>query len=149
MGKRAADVELFVGNMSSIQREDSAFYAKRRTASHDNRTRTNSSQSRLSPYCESTSEEPSAGNPHAGFCGSRGRVTASGHPVTLNLANSCGTLRNMKPRPSIATRPSSLASSTRPRASSTTSTPDTIHPCCSGNRQAAASNGFAWSAAAR
>jgi hypothetical protein len=28
MGKRAAEVELFVGNMSSIQREDSAFYAK-------------------------------------------------------------------------------------------------------------------------
>src|SRR5581483_11496783 len=28
--------------MSSIQREDSAFYAKRRTSSHDNRTRTNS-----------------------------------------------------------------------------------------------------------
>src|SRR5580658_2651169 len=81
MGKRAADVELFEGNMSSIQREDSAFYTKRRTASHDNRTRTNSSQRRLSPYCESTSEEPSAGNPHAGFCGSRGRVTASGHPV--------------------------------------------------------------------
>ena len=45
MGKRAAEVELFVGNMSSIQREDTAFYAKRRTASHDNRTRTNSSQS--------------------------------------------------------------------------------------------------------
>ena len=45
MGKRAAEVELFVGNMSSIQREDSAFYAKRRTASHDNETRTNSSQS--------------------------------------------------------------------------------------------------------
>src|ERR1022692_5278164 len=41
MGKRAAEVELFVGNMSSIQREDSAFYAKRRSASHDNRTRTN------------------------------------------------------------------------------------------------------------
>src|SRR5215472_15559875 len=45
MGKRAAEVELFVGNMSSIQREDSAFYAKRRIASHDNRTRTNSSES--------------------------------------------------------------------------------------------------------
>jgi len=41
MGKRAAEVELFVGNMSSIQREDSAFYAKGRSASHDNRTRTN------------------------------------------------------------------------------------------------------------
>lgn len=39
MGKRAAEVELFVGNMSSIQREDTAFYAKRRTASHDDRSR--------------------------------------------------------------------------------------------------------------
>jgi hypothetical protein len=29
MGKRAAEVELFVGNMSSIQREETAFYAKR------------------------------------------------------------------------------------------------------------------------
>ena len=45
MGKRVAEVEWFVGNMSSIQREDTAFYAKRRTASHDNRTRTNSSES--------------------------------------------------------------------------------------------------------
>src|SRR6266568_6898593 len=44
MGKRAAEVELFVGNMSSIQREDTVFYAKRRIASHDNRTRTNSRQ---------------------------------------------------------------------------------------------------------
>ena len=35
----------------------------------------------LSPYCESTSEEPSAGNLHAGFCGSRRWATASGHPV--------------------------------------------------------------------
>jgi hypothetical protein len=34
-----------------------------------------------SPYCEATSEERSAGNPHATFCGSRRRVTASGHPV--------------------------------------------------------------------
>jgi hypothetical protein len=36
---------------------------------------------KLSPYCESTSDEPSAGNPHAGFCGSRRWVTASGDPV--------------------------------------------------------------------
>ncbi len=32
--------------------------------------------------CESLSEERSAGNPHATFCGSRRRVTASGHPVS-------------------------------------------------------------------
>src|SRR5580704_14041749 len=45
MGKRPAEVELFVGNMGSIQREDSAFYAKRRIANHGNRTRTDSSES--------------------------------------------------------------------------------------------------------
>ena len=31
--------------------------------------------------CESSSEERSAGNPHATFCGNRGRATASGDPV--------------------------------------------------------------------
>ena len=31
--------------------------------------------------CESISEERSAGNPHATFCGSRRRVTAFGDPV--------------------------------------------------------------------
>ena len=36
---------------------------------------------KLSPCCESTAEERSAGNPHATFCGNRRRVTASGHPV--------------------------------------------------------------------
>jgi hypothetical protein len=36
------EVDLFVGNMGSIQREDAAFYAKRRIANHGNRTRTNS-----------------------------------------------------------------------------------------------------------
>jgi hypothetical protein len=36
-----------------------------------------------SPRCEATSEERSAGNPHATFCGSRGWATASGHPVVM------------------------------------------------------------------
>jgi hypothetical protein len=45
MGKRPAEVELFVGNMDSIQGEGSAFYAKRRIANHGNRSRTNSSES--------------------------------------------------------------------------------------------------------
>jgi RNA-directed DNA polymerase len=36
---------------------------------------------KLSPHCESTSDERSAGNPHATFCGSRGWATTSGHPV--------------------------------------------------------------------
>ena len=45
MGKRPAEVEMFVGNMGSMRREDSAFYAKRRNANHGNKTRTNSSES--------------------------------------------------------------------------------------------------------
>jgi len=45
MGKRPAEVDLFVGDMGSIQWEDSAFYAKRRIANHGNRTRTNSNDS--------------------------------------------------------------------------------------------------------
>jgi hypothetical protein len=36
---------------------------------------------RHSLCCECLSEERSARNPHATFCGSRRRVTASGHPV--------------------------------------------------------------------
>ena len=38
---------------------------------------------RLKPYggCEASSEERSAGNPHATICGSWRRVTASGDPV--------------------------------------------------------------------
>src|SRR5215470_4956847 len=36
---------------------------------------------KLSPCCESSSEERSAGNLHATFCGNRGRATASGDPV--------------------------------------------------------------------
>ena len=94
MGKRPAEVESFVGNMGSMQWEDTAFYAKRRTADHGNGTRTNSSKSccdqscishtgscKLSLRCKPTSEERSAENPHATFRGSRRRVTASGHPV--------------------------------------------------------------------
>ena len=97
MGKRPAEVESFVGNMGSMQWEDTAFYAKRRTTDHGNGTRTNSSKSccdqscishtgscKLSLRCKPTSEERSAENPHATFRGSRRRVTASGHPVGVN-----------------------------------------------------------------
>lgn len=45
MGKRPTVIESFMGNMSSIQREVTDFYAKRRESSHDNGTRTNSSES--------------------------------------------------------------------------------------------------------
>src|SRR6185437_8321418 len=36
---------------------------------------------KLSQGCEPSSEERSAGNLHATFCGNRGRATASGDPV--------------------------------------------------------------------
>jgi hypothetical protein len=38
MGKRPAEVESFMGNMSSIQWEDMVFYAKRRITGHVNGT---------------------------------------------------------------------------------------------------------------
>ena len=38
MGKRPAEEESFMGNMGSIQWEDSALYTKRGTASHGNET---------------------------------------------------------------------------------------------------------------
>lgn len=38
MGKRPAESDAFLGNMRSIQREDTVFYAKRRTTSHGNGT---------------------------------------------------------------------------------------------------------------
>src|SRR6516164_4018293 len=55
---------------------DTAFYAKRRSADHGNETWTNSSE-----CCEPTAEERSAVNPHATFCGSGRRATASRDPV--------------------------------------------------------------------
>src|ERR1700746_3941706 len=41
---------------------------------------------KLSQCCETSSEERSAGNLHATFCGNRGRATASGGPVKSPLA---------------------------------------------------------------
>jgi hypothetical protein len=73
MGKRPAEGESFEGNMGSIQREDSAFYAMRRTASHGNRTRTNSSEPGATSSrgaVTALSDERSAGKLHATFCGS-------------------------------------------------------------------------------
>ncbi len=46
---------------------------------------------RHSLCCESLSEERSARNPHATFCGTRRRVTASGDPVTGRGAEVVGT----------------------------------------------------------
>ena len=76
MGKRPAEVESFVGNMGSMQRED-GLLCKEKNSPHGNRTRTNSS----ARCCKSISDERSAGNPHATIRGSRRWATASGHPV--------------------------------------------------------------------
>ena len=97
MGKRPAEVELFVGNMGSIQREIRASMQREETPTMETGLERIAvkggfrycDQSCISPIgscklsrcCESTSEERSAGNPHATFCGNRRRVTASGDPV--------------------------------------------------------------------
>jgi hypothetical protein len=48
----------------------------------NDRTRFRGNRScKLSPCCEAPSDERSAGNLHATFCGSRERATALGHPV--------------------------------------------------------------------
>jgi hypothetical protein len=38
MGKRPAGIESFMGNIGSIQREDTVFYAKRRETGYGNGT---------------------------------------------------------------------------------------------------------------
>ena len=47
MGKGPAMSDLFGGNMGSIQREGSVFYAMRRLTSHGNGIRTDSSETLL------------------------------------------------------------------------------------------------------
>ena len=74
MGKRSAVVELFLGDMGSMQRE--LRLATRREDQLTMETKLDSSES-----CEPTAEERGAVKPHATFCGSRRRVTASGDPV--------------------------------------------------------------------
>ena len=60
--------------------------------------------SSLSLCCKSNSEERSAGNPHAAFCGSRRRATASGHPVRLETKPRRGVRhRNRRKPPATAT----------------------------------------------
>ena len=81
MGKRPAEVELFVGNMGSIQLEDSAFYAKRSIVDHGNRTRTNS---RVRQAANQLLTSVSAGNLHATIRGSRGTGNLPGRPVAAS-----------------------------------------------------------------
>src|SRR3954469_12514968 len=76
MGKRPAGVELFEGNMVSMQR------GIRPSMQRDERPTMETGLERIADKCcESTPEERSAGNLHATFCGRRRQVTASAHPV--------------------------------------------------------------------
>src|SRR5260221_14360056 len=76
MGKRSAVVELFLGDMGSMKRELRPSTQREDQLTMERKLETDSSKS-----CEPTAEEGGAGNPHATFCGSRGRATASGDPV--------------------------------------------------------------------
>src|SRR3954453_18517232 len=76
MGKRPAGVELFEGNMVSMQR------GIRPSMQRDEPPTMETGLERIADkFCESTPEERSAGNLHATFCGRRRQVTASAHPV--------------------------------------------------------------------
>src|SRR5260221_14498253 len=76
MGKRSAVVELFLGDMGSMQRELRPSTQREDQLTMETKLETDSSES-----CEPAAEERGAGNSHATFCGSRGRATASGAPV--------------------------------------------------------------------
>ena len=98
MGKRPAEVESFVGNMGlhttgvrpSMQREEPPAMA------------TGLERIAVLIGCKSTSDERSAGKPHATIRGSRGRVTVPGDPV-------CALKAHGIPSPEMATaaKPSS------------------------------------------
>jgi hypothetical protein len=76
MGKRSAAGELFLGNMGSIQRETRPSMQR-----EDQLTMETKLERIAAKCCESPVEERSAGNPHATFCGSGRRATASRDPV--------------------------------------------------------------------
>ena len=76
MGKRSAVGELFLGNMGSIQRETRPSIQR-----EDRPTMATKLEQIAAKCCEPPIEERSAANPHATFCGSGRRATASRDPV--------------------------------------------------------------------
>src|SRR3979409_2138420 len=76
MGKRSAVVELFLGDMGSMQRE-----LRPSTNKEDQLTRETKLEQIAVKAVNQLPKSVGAGNPHATFCGNRGRVTASGDPV--------------------------------------------------------------------
>src|SRR3979409_948598 len=76
MGKRSAVVELFLGDMGSMQRE-----LRPSTNKEDQLTRETKLEQIAVKAVNQLPKSVGAGNPHATFCGNRGRATASGDPV--------------------------------------------------------------------
>src|SRR3954468_13423831 len=92
MGKRPAGVELFEGNMVSMQR------GIRPSMQRDEPPTMETGLERIADKCcEPTPEERSAGNLHATFCGRRRQVTASAHPVAAALPAGVRTGRESLP----------------------------------------------------
>src|SRR5215475_6920658 len=88
MGKRSAVVGLLLGNMGSMQRETRPSMQREDQPTMATKLEqiapscvSPTGSCKHSQCCKSTAEEPGARNLHAGFCGNRGRATASGDPV--------------------------------------------------------------------
>ena len=76
MGKRSAVVELFLGDMGSIQRETRPSIQR-----EDQLTMETKLEQIAASAVKQLPKSVGAGNPHATFCGNRGRATAAGDPV--------------------------------------------------------------------
>ena len=73
MGKRSAVVELFLGDMGSMQRELRPSTQREDQLTMETKLETDSSES-----CEPTAEERGAGNPHATLCVQRRLACSAG-----------------------------------------------------------------------
>src|ERR1700720_3600327 len=87
MGKRSAVVELFLGDMGSMQRE-----LRPSTQREDQLTMETKLEQIAVKAVNQLPKSVGAGNPHATFCGNRGRATGSGDPVAAtgrHLRDAC------------------------------------------------------------
>ena len=75
----SAVVELFLGDMGSIQRETRPSIQR-----EDQLTMETKLEQIAASAVKQLPKSVGAGNPHATFCGNRGRATASGDPVERN-----------------------------------------------------------------
>src|SRR4051812_49322157 len=81
---RPAAGDSFWGDMGSIQRERQPSMQREDQTDHGNGPGTNSSESAVNHLSKSVvrdTEGAAKQNPHATFCGNRGRATAPGDPV--------------------------------------------------------------------